>query len=129
MLSVDIQFEREAMAVVFGCEKFRTFVEHKPFTIHTDNQAVSWRRKHGSQLGRVGRWVMRLAPFKFDIVHVRGSYNVVVDSLSLMFDDKPVSEESPVLTGFLTSFPVSFKNLKLLQKNDSECCEISDKLV
>jgi hypothetical protein len=111
-------YEREAMAVVFGCEKFRTFVEHEPFTIHTDNQAVSWLRKHGNQLGRVARWVMRLAPFKFDIVHVRGSDNVAADSLSRMFDDKPVPEESPVFTGFLTSFPVSFKDLKFHQNND-----------
>jgi hypothetical protein len=121
-------YEREAMAIVFGCEKFRTFVEHKPFIIHTDNQAVSWPRKHGNQLGRVGRWVMRLEPFKFDIVHARGSDNVVADSLSRMFDDKPVSKESPVVTGFLTSFPLSFKDLKLHQKNDAECREIIGKL-
>jgi hypothetical protein len=33
-------------------------------------------------LGRVGRWVMRLQAFDFDIVHRKGKDNVVPDCLS-----------------------------------------------
>ena len=58
-------YEREALAVVYGCERFRCFLEHKEFVVHTDSEALSWLRKRPHQLGRIGRWVMRLSPFKF----------------------------------------------------------------
>jgi hypothetical protein len=34
--------EKECLAVVYGCEKNRTYLEHKEFCLHTDNQALAW---------------------------------------------------------------------------------------
>jgi hypothetical protein len=58
-------YERGCLAVVYGCEKYRSYLEHKEFSLHTDNQALAWLLRHAKGLGRIGRWILRLAPFKF----------------------------------------------------------------
>ena len=35
-------YELEALAVLFGIEKFRLYLEHAEFDLHTDNQALSY---------------------------------------------------------------------------------------
>jgi hypothetical protein len=38
--------------------------------------------RHANELGRIGRWVLRLAPFKFRVSHISGKANVVADCLT-----------------------------------------------
>ena len=116
-------YEREALAVVYGCEKFRCFLEHKEFVVHTDSEALSWLRKRPHQLGRIGRWVMRLSPFKFSLVHVRGTLNAAADALSRMFGSAEVGEviEEGSRVAVLTQFPASFQSLRSHQDADEEC--------
>jgi hypothetical protein len=33
-------YEKECLAVVFGCERARTYLEHKEFELHCDNLAL-----------------------------------------------------------------------------------------
>jgi hypothetical protein len=35
-------YELECLAVLFGTEKFRKYIEHQEFILETDNQALSW---------------------------------------------------------------------------------------
>ena len=51
-------YEKECLAAVWGCQRFRVYLEHKEFTLHTDNQALSWLLKHVKELGRLGRWIL-----------------------------------------------------------------------
>jgi hypothetical protein len=81
--------ERKYLAVVWGCERFRVYLEHKEFTLHTDNQALSWLLKHAKELCRIGRWILRLAPYKFKTVHISGKSNVVANCLTRQFEDHP----------------------------------------
>jgi hypothetical protein len=39
-------YEKEALAVVNVCEKFRSCLEHNEFTLMKDNQALSWLLRH-----------------------------------------------------------------------------------
>ena len=77
--------ERECLAVIYGCEKYRSYLEHKEFSLFTDNQALAWLLRHAKELGRIGRWVLRLAPFKFRVSHISGKANVVADCLTRQF--------------------------------------------
>jgi hypothetical protein len=70
-------YEKECLAVVYGCEKYHSYVEHKEFRLITDNQALAWLLRHAKELGRIGRWVLRLAPFKFKVGLISGKANVV----------------------------------------------------
>ena len=123
-------YEREALAVVYGCEKFRCFLEHKEFVVHTDSEALSWLRKRPHQLGRIGRWVMRLSPFKFSLVHVRGTLNAAADALSRMFGFDEVGEviEEGSRVAVLTQFPASFQSLRSHQDADEECRALLEKV-
>jgi hypothetical protein len=62
-------YEKECLAVLFGCEKARSYLEHKEFELCCDNLALCWLLKRGKD---VGRWVLRLSPFKFSHPYSRG---------------------------------------------------------
>jgi hypothetical protein len=80
-------YEKECLAVVYGCEKYRSYLEHKEFHLTTDNQALAWLLKQTREFGRIGRWVLRLAPFKFKVGLIKGKENVVADCLTRQFED------------------------------------------
>jgi hypothetical protein len=77
-------YEKECLAV-FGCERAITYLKHKEFELHCDNLALCWLFTNVKDVGRLGRWILRLAPFKFKVCHTKGSDNIVADMLSRVF--------------------------------------------
>ena len=69
--------ELECLAVVYALDKFRRFLEHAEFLLETNNQALSWLLAHPQQLGKIGRWVVKISSFKFKVQHIRGTQNVL----------------------------------------------------
>lgn len=74
--------EKECLGALFGVEKFRGYVEGTDFTLITDHASLIWLTKLKDPMGRLARWTCRLSSFKFNIVHRKGSLNVVADFLS-----------------------------------------------
>lgn len=74
--------EKECLAVLFGVEKFRGYVEGSEFTVETDHSSLLWLYKLKDPIGRLARWCLRLSQFSFKIIHRKGSQNVVADFLS-----------------------------------------------
>ena len=87
-------YELEALAVLFGIEKFRLYLEHAEFDLHTDNQALSYVLARPRKSGRLARWAVRISAFKFKVTHLRSSQNVIADTLSRMFEGYPCEEAS-----------------------------------
>jgi hypothetical protein len=79
-------YEKECLAVLFGCERCRCYLEHKEFELECDNLSLCSLLRRTKDVGRLGRWMLRLAPFKFKVRHTRGVDNVVADALSRMFE-------------------------------------------
>ena len=79
-------YELEALAVLYGVEKFRMYLEHAEFHLQTDNQALSWVLARPPKSGRLARWALRISAFKFRVEHIRGSQNIIADTLSRMFE-------------------------------------------
>jgi hypothetical protein len=77
-------YEKECLAALFGCEKCRQYLEHKEFELQCDNLVLCWLLNKVKDVGRLGRWILRLAPYKFRVVHTKGVDNVVADALSLV---------------------------------------------
>lgn len=74
--------ERECLAVLFGVEKFRGYVEGTPFTVITDHSSLLWLYRLKDPIGRLARWTVRLSQFNFKIIHRKGSQNIMADFLS-----------------------------------------------
>lgn len=74
--------EKECLAVLFGIDKYRPYVEGSKFTVVTDHYSLLWLAKLQNPSGRLARWSLRLSQHVFDIVHRKGRFNVVPDALS-----------------------------------------------
>lgn len=72
--------EKEALAIVWGCNKFRSYLLGSHFTIRSDHQSLQWLMN--SEKGRLARWALSLSEFDYTIVHRAGIKNVNADVAS-----------------------------------------------
>ena len=75
-------FEMETLAILEALTKWEDKLVGRKFTVITDHQALEFfsRQKHLS--GRQARWAEYLSRFDFEVVYVKGQYNIVADCLS-----------------------------------------------
>ena len=60
------QTEREALAVVWGCERFRLYLYGTTFDIYADHKPLKIIYSPTSKLSaRIERWSLRVQPYKF----------------------------------------------------------------
>jgi len=74
--------EKELLGLVSGVLHYHEYLQPKPFIIRTDNNALKYLESVKHIIGRLGRWYIRLSNYKFRIEHVKGSKNIVADTLS-----------------------------------------------
>ena len=76
------QTEKEALSVVWACERFHNYLLGIEFTLETDHKPLLYIYNRVNRLSaRVERWLLRLQPYKFNLQHVKGTENIA-DSLS-----------------------------------------------
>ena len=77
------QTEKEALAVVWGCDRFNLYLSgQESFQLVTDCKALEVTYGPKSKpSARVERWVLRLMPFKYTVRHVPSGQNIA-DCLS-----------------------------------------------
>ena len=92
------QLHREALAIMFGLERFYKFIFGKQITIVTDAQAVKemFKESNGGSAvasARMQRWGAKLSGFQYRIIH-RGSAKLAVpDALSRLPSGNSFHEE------------------------------------
>jgi len=79
--------ERECMAIVWGIQKFETYLYGKNFILETDHQPLAYLQKAKFDNGRLMRWALTLQPFRFTVRAIKGSENVGADYLSRIHSD------------------------------------------
>ncbi len=72
--------EKEALAILWGCEHFEVWLLQQPFIVRTDHLSLQWL--HKAVGGRLERWAMRLQKFTYKVVAKRGKHNAAADFLS-----------------------------------------------
>ncbi|KAK1611628.1 hypothetical protein QYE76_035301 [Lolium multiflorum] len=91
--------EKELLAVVFACDKFRSYIVDSKVTIHTDHAAIRYLMTKKDAKPRLIRWVLLLQEFDLHIVDRKGADNPVVDNLSrlenIAYDPVPVNDSFP----------------------------------
>lgn len=73
--------ELECLAIVWAVEHFRHYYGTAPFFVITDHSALKWLRSTELK-GKRARWILRLEPYNFTIVHRAGRKHNNADTLS-----------------------------------------------
>ena len=79
-------------------------------------------------MGCLGRWILRLAPFKFKVQHTCGHDNVVADALSQMFGDVSENNTEVSCAVLLDLLPLVYSSLAEHQAKDDFCAHIQGKV-
>lgn len=74
--------ELEALAVVWGFEKFRFFLYGRKTRVFTDHKALEFLRSARLRNKRLTRWVLALQEFDFSVTYIPGGENIIADALS-----------------------------------------------
>ncbi|XP_034249687.1 uncharacterized protein LOC117650391 [Thrips palmi] len=73
---------RELLALVEAIKAFNHYLAGAPFIVKSDHAALQWLRNFKNPTGRLARWLERLAPYKFEVVHEKGINIGHADALS-----------------------------------------------
>ncbi|XP_061357764.1 uncharacterized protein LOC133302056 [Gastrolobium bilobum] len=74
--------EKELLAVVYACEKFRPYILGSKVIIHTDHAALKYLFSKKEAKPRLIRWALLLQEFNLEIKERKGCENQIVDHLS-----------------------------------------------
>ena len=124
------QTEKEGLALVWACERFKLYVFRREFELETDHKPLQCiYNKSSKPSARTERWVLRLQGYNFKVIYCPGKTNIA-DALSRLnslnqkdcsgeeadFVRVPAQESTPVA--------VTAKEVERESENDPELCSV-----
>jgi hypothetical protein len=108
--------EKELLAVVFACEKFRSYLVGSPIVVFSDHAALKYLLSKKDSKARLERWILLLQEFDITIKDKKGTENVVADHLSRLTtnsrsDITPIDDYFPDESLFYVSTMPWFANI------------------
>ena len=103
--------EKEMLAKVFSCEKYRPYILGSHVIVHTDHAVIKYLMSKKEAKPRLIRWVLLLQEFDLEIKNKKGCDNVIADHLSIVERNKAENEETGLTENFLDEqlFQLSFQ--------------------
>ena len=74
--------ETECLGIIWGVEKLRKYLCGVEFLLGTDHKPLPYMQTAKVLNPRIMRWAMKLQPYRFRIVAIRGRDNLRADYLS-----------------------------------------------
>ena len=116
--------ELELLAVVWSVDQFKHYLLGKKFVIATDHKALvsalDENRSNKTYQSRLTRWVDRLLPYQFKVVHIPGKDMGIVDYLSRDPKGEPWPESVLDEKFVVTSIESFYKALDCLHSRLSD---------
>ena len=134
------QIEKEALALVWACEKFSDYILGRLIQLETDHKPLVplLSTTHLDQMPpRVLRFRLRLTRFDYTISHVPGKLLYTADALSWAPDPSETSPQEYQDTEFLVNALVAYlpaqadrlEQYRKAQRSDSMCSQITARTV
>nr|GEX75833.1 reverse transcriptase domain-containing protein [Tanacetum cinerariifolium] len=102
--------KKEMLAVVYGFEKFRSYLIMNNSIVYTNHSALKYLFTKKDSNARLLRWVLLLQEFTFKVIDIKGAENLAADHLSRLenphqnvLDPKEINESFPFETLNLVS--------------------------
>jgi hypothetical protein len=74
--------EKQLLAVVFACEKFRSYLVGSPIVVFSDHATLKYLLSKKDSKARLVQWILLLQEFDITIKDKKGIENVVTDHFS-----------------------------------------------
>ena len=74
--------EQECLAIIWSIQKFEIYLYGREFILETDHYALSFIDQTKIKNNRVMRWALFLQNYRFQVLAIKGSDNVIADYLS-----------------------------------------------
>ena len=109
------QTEKEALCLVWACERFHVFLFGKTFELLTDHKPLEFIFSTKSKpCARVERWVLRMQSYNYVVRHIPGAKNIA-DSLSCLLSETGKTSETSEMEEYLRrivdeSVPIAMSN-------------------
>ena len=105
------QTEKEALSVIYACEKFHMFLYGKEFEIITDHQPLTVLYSHsGKPSPRILRWGLRLQSYDYRIKYIPGKLNpadmLSINPIPMTKEDKHASEATEKYINSIISYSI-----------------------
>ena len=84
--------EREAFAIVWAVNHFRSFLMGQPFKLISDHKPLLWLRQMKNPCPKLARWILQLEEYNFDIEYKEGPRNANADAMSRLSIETSVIE-------------------------------------
>ena len=95
--------EREALAVIYACKKFRHYLLGYRIVFHTDHGSLKYLVNKPNLSGRISRWTLLLQEFMYKVVVKSGKSNANADFLSRQ-------RGMPAVESLIADFPDEFQD-------------------
>lgn len=128
--------ERELLAIVFGCKKYRNYILGHVTNLLTDHQALTFLNSCRLLNARLMRWSLQIQEFDLHIQHIAGKENIGADTLTrypqISTDQVSVNQQIFInqinVKQYSQNLTRQLKQLHLLQKQDPKICRIIQRL-
>ena len=120
------QTEREALAVVWGCEHFNIFVNGAKFKVVTDHMPLIgiWKKAIHHQV-RLARWALRLSTYDVELVYEPGHSNPAdymsrhpTSTTKVSSEEKLAEEYVHFVATMATPIALTIQDVQIATKDD-----------